>query len=68
MDHRDRAVIVGSLAAMWILGLFVLIRVIVPGLMNMQNDGAMLAAPLVLIAYAGAAYVTWRKLFSGEDE
>lgn len=64
----DRRIAIATTIAIWVVGLFVLVRVIVPGLINMQNDGALIAAPMLLIGFAAAAYATWYKLFSEEEE
>ena len=55
-------------AVIWAIIIFVIGRVVIPGLINSQNDGALLAAPLLALVVGTAAYVTFVKVFTKEKK
>ena len=69
--HPSDGVAVAARA--WLGGIFVgivivTITVIVPGLVNMHNDGALLAVPLVMGVIGTAAYFVFKVLFPKDAE
>lgn len=55
----ERRIAVAGIIFLWLVIIFVVARVLIPALVNSQNDGALIAVPLLAFAVGTAAYVTY---------
>lgn len=55
------------IAAIWLGAAAVIIGVVIPALINMHNDGALLLAPILALAVGTAAWATYSKVFKDDS-
>ena len=63
-----RAIALAWVVAIWGGIIVVTARVIIPGILNLQNDGALILAPLLAMAVGTAAVVTFVKVLKEPEE